>query len=330
MTGVREISADVGGLLRVAFVGQSLYFRQCAMERAADGVEPVFLDFRAGAPAETLLAELERLDPDVILVFRPEIVPERLFAGLRAVKIGYLTEPLPRVGGSDHPDLRQRLEYLEQVDVANFDRVVSFDPLIVDTASAVLPVWRSLPIPVADSLFMDVRPRESPPSMLFLGRSTEHRERMLAPIKRSHQIVHVGHGLFGDQLARFLRRADVQINLHNNPYPTFENRVCIALAAGHLVISEPLSPSHGLRAGVDYLEAQTPEQLAGIVDELAADPDAYADVQASGRQRAEGFRASRVFPALLREAVADVLAPRAVQGSRGTVETPAWREASRE
>ena len=55
--------------------------------------------------------------------------------------------------------------------------------------------------------------------------------------------MHIGHGLFGARLERFLPRADVQLNLHNNPYPTFENRVCLALAAGHLVISEPLSPA---------------------------------------------------------------------------------------
>ena len=30
---------------------------------------------------------------------------------------------------------------------------------------------------------------------------------------------------------------DVGINLHNEPYPSFENRVCLHLAAGHLVVS---------------------------------------------------------------------------------------------
>ncbi|HLH14449.1 MAG TPA: hypothetical protein VKV16_06635, partial [Solirubrobacteraceae bacterium] len=63
------------GSLRVAFVGQSVYFRQCALERPAAGVEPTFIDFRAAAPPEPLLEALEALDPDVVLVFRPEIVP---------------------------------------------------------------------------------------------------------------------------------------------------------------------------------------------------------------------------------------------------------------
>lgn len=294
--------------LRVAFVGQEVYFRQCAMEGAADGVQPSFLDFRAAAPPMPLIDALGDLDPDVVLVFRPEIVPEGLFEGLRAVTIGYLTEPLPRGQGGDHPDLKARMSALEQVDPRNFDRIVSFDPLIARTAATVLPVWRSLPLPVADSLFMEVRERSDPPSLLFIGRSTEHREHMLGPTKQAHPIVHIGHGLFGAALTRLLAATDVQVNLHNNAYPTFENRVTIALAAGHLVISEPLSPPHGLKAGVDHLEVETPEQLLGIAEEIARDGDAHAAVQRAGRREAERFRASLVYPPLLRDALEDVRA----------------------
>ncbi len=290
--------------LRIAFVGQSVYFQQCALESPADGLDPTFIDFRAAAAPEPLLARLDELDPDVVLVFRPEIIPPGLFAGLRALRIGYLTEPLPRSVGDHHPDLQARLWWLEQVDAENFDRIVSFDPLIAETAANVLPVWRSQPIPVADSLYMGVRPRAQPPRALFVGRSTEHREELLAPVKQAYPIVHIGHGLFGEPLLRFLRATDVQLNLHNNPYPSFENRVCIALAAGNLVISEPLSPTHGLAPGTDYLEVRTPAQLLALIDQLAREPDAFADVQAAGRVQAERFRASRVYPELVRDALA--------------------------
>jgi hypothetical protein len=294
------------GDLRVAFVGQGVYFAQCSLEHPADGVSPTFVDFRAMAPPEPLIAKLQELDPDVVLVFRPEIVPEGLFRSLQAVKVGYLTEPLPRGRDSNHPDLLSRMRDLEAVDPENFDRIVSFDPLIAHTAASVLPVWRSLAIPVADSLFTDIHERTHPPRLLFVGRSTEHREEMLSPIKQNHPIVHIGHGLHGERLVRFLERADVQLNLHNNPYPSFENRVCMALAAGHLAVSEPLSPRHGLEPGVHYLEVETPRQLLAVVDELMADPDAFIDVQRAGREQAESFRASRVYPRLLRDAIEDV------------------------
>jgi hypothetical protein len=292
--------------VRVAFVGQSVFFAQCSLEAPVDGVEPFFVDFRSAAAPEPMLARLQELDPDVVLVFRPEIVPNGAFDGLRARTIGYLTEPLPRSAGDTHPDLQARLRWLKDVDPDNFDRIVSFDPLIAETAGGVLPVWRSLPIPVADSLYADVRERARPARLLFVGRSTEHREQLLEPVKTGYPIVHIGHGLHGQRLIRFMDRADVQLNLHNNPYPSFENRVCIALAAGHLVISERLSPRHELEPGRDYLEFEDAEQLAGYVGELERDPDAYLGVQRAGRDQAERFRASRVYPQLLRDAVADI------------------------
>lgn len=294
--------------MRVAFVGQSVFFAQCSLELVADGVEPTFIDFRSATSPEPLIAELHELDPDVVLVFRPEIIPAGSFYSLRAHTIGYLTEPLPRSAKDDHPDLRARLRWLEEVDPDNFDRIVSFDPLIAQTAASVLPVWRSLPIPVSDSLFADVRERGRPARLLFVGRPTEHREELLGPVKSKHPIVHIGHGLSGERLVRFMDRADVQLNLHNNPYPSFENRVCIALATGHLVISEQLSPRNGLEPGRDYLEFEGPSQLSRLVEQLQHDPDAYLDVQRAGREQAESFRASSVYPRLLREAVQDISA----------------------
>ena len=262
------------------------------------------------------MAELQRLDPDVVLVFRPEIIPPRLFDALRATTIGYLTEPLPRKRWGAHRDLRARMGWLRQIDPGSFDRIISFDPLIANVASDVVPVWRAVPLPVADSLFMDLRERSHPPRFLFLGRSTPHREKLLEKIKQRHPVVHIGHGLLDGELTRFLARADVQFNIHNNPYPTFENRVSIALAAGHLVISEPLSPDHGLRPGGDYLEARDAETFAGLADELASDPTAYVDVQRSGREQAERFRASNVYPKLVHEAMEDIAEHSTGRGGR--------------
>ncbi len=291
--------------LRVAFVGQSVYFRQCALESTADGIEPTFLDFRSGASAEPLLARIRHLEPDAVVVFRPEIIPADLFAGLDAVRIGYLTEPLPRGGDAEHEDLRLRMWWLEQVDSRNFDLVVSFDPLIAATATSVIPVWRSMPLPVADSVFSPPPARKSTPRMLFVGRSTKHREQLLAPLKARYPLVHIGHGLHREQLRRAMAQADVQLNLHNNPYPSFENRVSIALAAGNLVVSEPLSPEHGLVPGRDFVQVQNAEELLAVAERLHADRDAFLEVQLAGRARAERFRALRVYPPLLREALID-------------------------
>ena len=157
--------------LRLAFVGQRTFFEACALadERSA------FFEFRKGGDADRLLAELAVFRPHVVIVFRPEIIPAGCFADLRAARLGWLTEPIPRGTTSAHEDQQRRLWELRQVDASNFDRVVSFDPLIAETASGVLDVWRSLPLPVADRFYRPVRPVSGRPRALFVGRSTPHR-----------------------------------------------------------------------------------------------------------------------------------------------------------
>ena len=46
-----------------------------------------------------------------------------------------------------------------------------------------------------------------------------------------------------------MAECDAGINLHNEPYPTFENRCGVYLAAGLLLISETLDPRCGLIPG---------------------------------------------------------------------------------
>ncbi len=286
---------------RLAFVGQRVFFELCSLEEPAGDLEPTFLDFRHDADPGPLRAALEDLDPDVIWVWRPEIIPPGLLHGLRAQRVGYLTEPLPRPGDeAPHPDLAQRLDYLRATDPTNFDRIVSFDPLIVPTVQQHMNVWRSLPIPVADRVY---QPRGGTNGAVFVGRSTNHREEFLGPVKHDFDVVHIAHGFTGERLIGLLRDASVVINLHNEPYPTFENRVPTALAAGALVVSEPLSPTHGLVPGADYVEVSTPWDLWRILAEARSAPRAFAATRAAGRRAAERFRASRVFPRL----VADLL-----------------------
>ena len=62
--------------LRLAFVGQSTFFEACVLAPGVDPrVEPRFHEFRQGGDAGTLMPGLRAFDPDVVIVFRPEIVP---------------------------------------------------------------------------------------------------------------------------------------------------------------------------------------------------------------------------------------------------------------
>ncbi len=298
-----------GTPLRLAFAGQTTFFEACALHERSRRVVTRFVEFRQGSDPAALRAQLDAFRPHALVVFRPEIVPAGLFAGLRGATIGFLTEPIPRTGTRrPHPDLRRRREDLEQMDPSNFDRIVSFDPLIAPTADAFMPVWRSLPLPVADRFYAPVTPLRRRPRLLFVGRSTPHREEILTRLKHEFDLMHVAFGLSGDDLVRAMGDHDVAVNLHNEPYPSFENRVCLHLAAGHLVLSEKLSPTHGLEPGIDYLEVAGAPMLVRIARELMRYPDAFHRVRVHGRRKAEHYRASRVYPRLVGDLWRDLAA----------------------
>jgi hypothetical protein len=296
-----------GDPLRLAFVGQQTFFEVCALQERSARAVTTFVEFRQGADAEAMRSALDAFAPHAVVVFRPEIVPAGAFDGLRAATIGFLTEPIPRTTGRRaHPDLRRRRADLRAADPGNFDRVIAFDPLIVPTAEAFLPVWRALPIPVADRVYAPVRRPDGPPRLGFVGRSTPHRERFLERPKHELDVLHVAFGLHGAELDAFMKQIDVAVNLHNEPYPSFENRVCLHLAAGHLVVSETLSPTHGLEPGIDYLEFSEPDELLVSLRTAHRHPETYHRVRVRGRRKAEQYRASIVWPRLVEDCFADL------------------------
>jgi hypothetical protein len=299
-----------GEPIRVAFVGQETYFAQCAPHAPTASLRPRFFDFRAGVghDAGALRDALEGWGAHVVVVFRPEIVPPGAFAGLRAATLGFVTEPLKRAGGEDHPDLDWRESELALTDPANFDRIVAFDPHVAGTADRHAPVWRSLPLPVDDRLYAPVVESAAPPRILFVGYSTDHRERFLINAKHEYDVLHYAHGLHGQELREVFARTDVALNLHGEPYPSFENRVLLHLAAGHLVISEPLDPTHGLEAGIDFLEIRRPDELMTLLYQLKRRPDTFERVRHRGRAKADDYRASRVWPRVIGDLLADLAA----------------------
>jgi len=295
--------------LRLAFVGQSTFFEACALGAERADIRTCFIEFRQGADAERMLGEVKAFAPHVVVGFRPEVFPSAVFKDLRAARLGFLTEPLPRtLTGAVDEDRERRLWELRHVDPANFDRVVSFDPLIAATAHEHVPIWRSVPLPVADRFYAPVHRSVGPPKALFVGRSTPHREWMLTPAKHAYDVLHLAFGIGADDLEAALRDHDVGINVHNQPYLSFENRVCLHLAAGHLVLSEPLSPDHGIELGIDYVEIDTPDGLAHTLERMRRFPDVYHRVRVRGRHKAEQFRASRVWPRLVHDLLLDLRA----------------------
>jgi hypothetical protein len=264
----------------VAFVGPRDVVELCAQRAPTRAIVPEVVDHHAGGDTELMRARVRAHRPHVVVVFGAQSVPPGAFAGLDALTVGW------EIGdGAGEP-------------AAGFDRVVGRG------AGA----WRSIPLPVDDAVFGPVRPMGERPRVVFVGESTAERERWLTEVKHRFDVLHVAHGLHGARLLELFARVDVAINLHDGDQPGFEHRVPVHLAAGHLVLSAPLSPLHGLEPDLDFLEVRGPKQLEWAVEGLVLSGAGRSSVRVRGRRKAEAFRASRVYPRLLADLAADVTA----------------------
>jgi hypothetical protein len=271
-----------GGPLRLAFVGRSAVFAPAALERHDGAVRTLFVDHRRGGDPGETRAALDVFAPHAVVVFRPGAVAPGTFAGLRAPVLGVVTQPADVPAHDDA------------------DRLVALTPCRLPGA------WRSMPTPVADRFFRPVRRVRGLPRMLFLGPPTAHRERYLLDVKHRFDCLHAVVGLDADELERVLDAHHIAFNLDGEP--GVEDRVPLHLAAGQLLITEPLAPGYGLESGLDHLEVSYPEELLHAATTARTYPDAYQRMRVRGRQKAERLRASRVWPALVRDLLLDLRA----------------------
>jgi len=285
---------------RVAFVGKLSAFGDCALSAPAGDVVPRFFDSGvAGGDVLELRAALDDWSADAVVVFRPQDFEAGTFARLRASTLGIVDEPVFRGPGGD-----PRGPQLSAAVAADLDRVIACDPDAEQTAAT---VWRSRALPVDDRIFAEPNDASTDtPRALFVGESSAHRERFLINSKHEFDVLHYAHGLHGEELREVFARCDVGINLHPEPYASFDGHFLAHLAAGHLLLSEPLSHTHGLEPGIDFVEVRRPDELTTALAQLARRPQTYDRVRLRGRAKAEEHRASRVWPRLVDDLLRDL------------------------
>lgn len=155
----------------------------------------------------------------------------------------------------------------------------------VVAAAAREGVWRSAPLPVADSLYTEDEPAALDRAA-WLGPPTARRAEYLS------------HFADGVRPAEDDPAAGIAVNIHDGR-PACEHRALVALAQGRLLVSETLAPSRGLEPGIDYLEARDLDDVFLMVENAVRTPEAFRRVRVRGRRKAELFRASRVVPRIV-------------------------------
>jgi hypothetical protein len=308
--GPRYALPVAGAPTRVAFVGHPSYFAPHVLSQPAGGIVPELIAFRgADDDGDTLRAALIEADPHVVVVFRPEGLPAGVMEGIDAPVLGVVTEPLPRADRNPHPNYDYNLAELKGIDRDNVDRVIVTDANSWDAAAPLVPLWRAMPLPVDDRLYRTPRPTRHPPRTIFIGHSTLHREETLIGLKHDFDLPHYAHGLIGPELDEVLASADVALNVHGERWVrAFESFVLVHLAAGHLVITEVLEPLYGLEPGLDIVQVSDRHELGLRVHQLQQSPGIYDRVRIRGHHKSRQFAASRVWPRVIADLLADVAA----------------------
>lgn len=249
---------------------------------------------QAGDDSCRALDQARAFDGEVTVVLDPTAFPAAALAALPGITLGVISEPPSSSAGEES--------------CAAVDRIVCFDPALTGTAIGEVEVWRAIPPPVGDALFADARPLHRAPRAMSIGSSTAHREAMLMPAKHHHDLLQIVHGVSGDELAELLAEYDVGVHVGREWGGDFGWSAAAHLAAGQLLLSEPLRPAHGLEENIDYLRFESPEDLQRIMDALARFPETYGRIRVRGRMKAEHFRASRTFARIVHDVILDVAA----------------------
>jgi hypothetical protein len=278
--------------LRVAFLGRAALLENWA----PTGMQQSFRSERFAIDAGTCdqaLRELEAFQGDVVVVFDPAALEAETLDGLLGITLGVLPEI---------PD-RER-----EAGCAKLDRLVCFDPALTGEQVGRQRIWRAVPPPVSDELFREGHALHRSPRTMALGASSSHREAMLMPAKHHHDVLQAIHGLRGEALLALLDEYDVGIHVSLRPGGGFDWSAGLHLAAGQLLLSEPLMPAHGLEANIDYVRFESAEDLVLTLDRLAVFPEMYRRIQIRGHLKSETFRASRIFGRIASDLILDVAA----------------------
>ena len=216
--------------------------------------------------------------------------------------IGYSTEPIPTLRNffslSSHADQIKRLKILFPARKLALDKFIHYD----SSSESLLKYFgfknlMTYPLPVSQKIF-EVSNEEKKYDICFVGRPTEYREFFLSPLKALYKVIHVAHGLFDEDVAKLMASSKIVLNLHNEKYLNFENRVVQIKFTKSIVFSQPLSMTNWLQND-EYIEFTQRHELVKKVEHILNETDEIAlDVYKNKFNSKESFYYSSLIKEL--------------------------------
>lgn len=252
---------------KVAFICQPEYFRftyDNALKDFAD-VQEFKLTY---SMKSSDFNDLKAYHADFNIFFRGEYVPNEVLEKLEGIKINLSSEPFPRKIGNHIEytlDFIKRYLRFRQIRNKPFDYVFHYDAASLGFMEKDgLLLSGEFAFPVSTKIYQPLSLKDDW-DIFFIGRSTNHRERMFAPLKHELDFLHIAHGIWGSELNNLINRSTICLNIHAEDEISWEPRLQMLLACRAFVISEPITPNPYFRPGIDYVEVSKKDNLYELV-----------------------------------------------------------------
>ena len=181
-------------------------------------------------------------------------------------------------------------------------------------------IWRAIAPPVSDHFYTSAPAVGLRPEAVTLGRFTPYREEVLIDAKHHYDLLQIIEGVDAIELSRFFRDYPVAVYIPRQPGGGPGWQIAAHLAAGQLLLSERAPVMFGLEEDIDYVAFKGSAHLLELLGNLHRFPTMFFTVVTRGRQKAELFRATRVWGRLINDALiwlATIQQPLAHAGGRG-------------
>lgn len=288
--------------MKIAFITQPEYFR-FMYENDLDQLGEIFeFPFHFGMDASEF-EPLVKFEADYNFFFRGEFIPVELLDKMKGIKISLSSEPFPiTVDGK----LVYTLDSINRYDIFRSIRFKSYDYVFHYDAASLnfmqndgLILSGVFPFPVATGSYFKKK-SEKCWDIFFIGRSSVHREQFFVPLKHIYNFLHICHGIWGPALNHYINRSRICLNVHAEDEVSWEPRLQMLLATGAFVLSERISSNVFLRPGIDYIEANSADEMFELVSHYLNNKEEMGKIATSGRLRVlDVLDSKKCFPDLI-------------------------------
>jgi hypothetical protein len=308
---LRDSKNTIKEIKKVAFIAQSEYF-DLHYKNSLDDLYEVRYFPNAFHQDTAFFQPVVDFNADINIFFRGEIVPKETLLALKGINVNISSEPFPKILNDtvDYTeDSLNRFKSFLEIEEKPFDYVFHYDEVSKGFfESQGIKLSGYFPFPVSDNL--KFKPSEKKWDLFFIGRTTAHRDKYFGPLKRDFNFLHINHGVSGTDLLDFITQCKISINVHAEDEISWEPRTQLSLAAGSLLISEPLSPTSLLRPGIDYIEVKNQYEMYEVCKKVLENYDKYKHIAISGQQRVRAYLSCKKnFQTLFEEILNHKFAP---------------------